>query len=616
MTGKSPLPAPSRAGTLPPLPPTVPRSAGRTQAPFPNPRGTTPAPAAGGESAPRGGGRSLGHLLVEAGRVKSEELARLEAACAAEGTTLAHHVVSEGIVRETELLELVARSLRIQVYDPERFPPDPELAGQIGAALAGRLQVVPLLRQAGALVVAMPDPTDIPAIDVVQRQSGTEIVPVVCTETQFNELMSAIYGAEAGQGFISDEIEDVVYGIEQEAGGDGDGDVRQLLDLAEGQTAVRNVNWLISLAVREGASDLHLAPERHRVQLRLRVDGILKDLPPMPRNIHASLVCRLKILGRMDIAISRVPQDGRFTARVGGREINVRVSSLPTIYGEALVMRLLDMNALVFKLPHLGLVPSDVARIEEVIQHPHGMLLAAGPTGSGKSTTLYSMLSLINRPEVNIITVEDPVEYRVNRIRQIELNTKAGMTFAGSLRAILRQDPDVIMVGEIRDSETATVAVQAALTGHLVLSTIHTNDAIGTIVRFNDMGIEPFLVASVLRGVISQRLVRRLCPKCAEPWSPPPEALAYWDLAPAAEDNYRRPVGCIHCRQTGYRGRVGIYEILTLNETLQRLILQKASEDELRRAAAAGDFHTLKQDAARKLRLGWTSPAEAAAGVV
>jgi type IV pilus assembly protein PilB len=319
----------------------------------------------------------------------------------------------------------------------------------------------------------------------------------------------------------------------------------------------------------------------------------------------------------MDIAVTRVPQDGRFTARISGREINVRVSSLPTIYGENIVMRLLDMNALVFKLDQLGMRESDVRKISQTIERPHGMILNTGPTGSGKTTTLYSVLAMLNRPEVNIITVEDPVEYRIPRIRQVELNTRAGMTFAGSLRSMLRQDPDIAMIGEIRDSETATIAIQAALTGHLVLSTVHTNNAIGTISRLIDMGIEPFLIASVLSCVIGQRLVRRVCPSCAEPWSPPPEVLGFWGLRPDSESQFVKARGCHRCRHTGYRGRVGVYEVLPISENLQSLIASRASEADLRAAAREeGNFVTMREDAAIKIQKGMTTLQEAAAKVV
>jgi type IV pilus assembly protein PilB len=445
-----------------------------------------------------------------------------------------------------------------------------------------------------------------------------EVEPVICTETEYNELMNSLYGLASGIGSMRADIEEVDYGTAQaeQESDESESKIKALMDMAEGSTAVRSVNWIITRAVREGASDIHVSPEKTHVQVRLRVDGVLKDLP-IPKSMLLSVISRLKILGRMDIAVTRVPQDGRFTARISGREINVRVSSLPTIYGENIVMRLLDMNALVFKLDQLGMRESDVRKISQTIERPHGMILNTGPTGSGKTTTLYSVLAMLNRPEVNIITVEDPVEYRIPRIRQVELNTRAGMTFAGSLRSMLRQDPDIAMIGEIRDSETATIAIQAALTGHLVLSTVHTNNAIGTISRLIDMGIEPFLIASVLSCVIGQRLVRRVCPSCAEPWSPPPEVLGFWGLMPDSESQFVKARGCHRCRHTGYRGRVGVYEVLPISENLQSLIASRASEADLRAAAREeGNFITMREDAAIKIQKGMTTLEEAAAKVV
>jgi type IV pilus assembly protein PilB len=334
--------------------------------------------------------------------------------------------------------------------------------------------------------------------------------------------------------------------------------------------------------------------------------------------MEPSVVSRLKILARMDIAVRRRPQDGRMTARVGDREFHLRVSSMPTVHGENMVLRLLGSNAPVSTFGELGMRDNDKARIERVIRRPNGLILNTGPTGSGKTTTLYTVLSQLNRPEVNIITVEDPVEYRMERIRQVELNTRAGMTFASSLRSILRQDPDIIMVGEIRDRETASIAVQASLTGHLVLSTMHTNDALGTISRLADMGIEPFLISSVLTLVIAQRLVRRICPHCARSWSPPEEALAFWQLSAeeASGADFREAVGCRHCRQTGYRGRLGIFEILEVRDQVKEAILHQAGEQAMLKAAREeSGFTVLRQDAAAKLRGGLTSMEEASSVV-
>ncbi len=566
--------------------------------------------------------KKIGEMLQQAGLLTEKQLQQAIARPRPAGMKLGQFLIREGLVREHEVVQALSEQLRVPIFLPENFPINDQLAKLVPLQLAARHQIVPLRRQSGRLLVAMPDPTDILAMDAVQEQVQLEIEPVICSESQFNELMGSLYGVSSNSGGIPDEIAEIEFGTETESTEPEtveEAEVRNLMDAAEGQTAVRNVNWVLVQAVWEGASDIHISPEKKHVRVRLRVDGVLKDLPAWPKPLHNSVVSRLKILAHMDIAVSRIPQDGRFTARVSGREIHVRVSTLPTIHGENLVLRLLDMNALVYKLDHLGMFPADRERIEKFIQRPHGLLLSTGPTGSGKTTTLYSILSLLNQPDVNIVTVEDPVEFRMERIRQVELNTRAGMTFASSLRSILRQDPDIIMVGEIRDLETGTIAMQAALTGHLVLSTMHTNDATGTITRLKDMGIQPFLVASVLRAVIAQRLVRRLCSHCAEPFTPEPAALDFWEMEPdpAGKDTFARARGCPQCRDTGYRGRLGIFETLLINESIQNSILNGRSETEIAALASSQTgFQFLKEDAAQKIRAGLTSLEEAASIVV
>lgn len=564
--------------------------------------------------------RKIGEMLVHAGLLNEKELEQAIARPRPAGMKLGQFLIREGIVREQEVIQALSEQLRVPIFRPEEYPIDDQLSKLVPLQVAAQNQIIPLQRKAQRLLVAMPDPTDILAMDAVQEEVQLEIEPLICSETEFTELMGSLYGVTSGSE-IPDQFADVDFGSEEDFSDSEteDAEVGQLLDAAEGQSAVRNVNWTLVQAVWEGASDIHISPGKNRVRVRLRVDGVLKDLPAWPKALHNSVVSRLKILGRMDIAISRLPQDGRFTARVSGREIHIRVSTLPTIHGENIVLRVLDMNALVYKLDSLGMMPDDQERIETFIQRPHGLLLSTGPTGSGKSTSLYSILSLLNRPSENIITVEDPVEFRMDRIQQVELNTRAGMTFASSLRSILRQDPDIIMVGEIRDLETGTIAMQAGLTGHLVLSTMHTNDAVGTITRLKDMGIQSFLIASVLRAVIAQRLVRRLCSHCAEPYSPDPAALKFWDLPPESPENgtYFRARGCPQCRSTGYRGRLGIFETLMIDDTIQSSILNNESENVIsRQASAQSGFHFLKEDAARKIGAGMTSLEEAATVII
>ena len=561
----------------------------------------------------------LEDMLVEEGLLSLDQYIRAQESAKPNGIKVQEYLIREGLVADTDMVNVLSSRLDIQRYDPDRYPIIPDLASTLSATLAGKHRMVPLQKLGNMLVVAMPDPTDVIDIDIVQRQLKMEVEPIICTETEYYELMNSLYGLASGIGSFLDDFEEVDYGapsLEDEVEISEESQVQALIDIAEGSNAVRSVDWIMTRAVREGASDVHVSPEKDHVNVRLRVDGRLKDLPPIPKSMLLSVVSRLKILGRMDIAVTRVPQDGRFTARLAGREINVRVSALPTIHGENIVLRLLDMDALVFKLNELGMRHSDVQKLTEVIKKPHGMILNTGPTGSGKTTTLYSVLEMLNKPDVNIITVEDPVEYRIPRIRQVELNTRAGMTFANSLRTILRQDPDIAMVGEIRDTETAEIAVQASLTGHLVLSTVHTNSAIGTISRLMDMGIKPFLIASVLSCVIGQRLVRRVCTSCAEPWLPPEDMLNFWGLRPDSESLFLKAKGCHHCRHTGYRGRTGVYEVLPVSERLQSLIANRAGEAELRAAAREeGNFTTMREDAAEKIRRGITTFEEATANV-
>lgn len=562
----------------------------------------------------------LEQMLYEEGFLSEKQLLQVQTAPRPKGIKIHDYILREGLVSEVDMVDILSVRLNVPKYDPDQYPADPDTAGLLTPSLATKHRMIPVHREKQLLIVAMPDPTEVIEMDTVQRQLEMEIEPVICTEGEFNELMNNAYGLASGARSLQDEIEQVEYGTgpdEEESEEAQASQLEELRDIAEGATAVNNVDWIITRAVREGASDVHISPEKNHVLVRLRIDGVLKDLPPIPKSMLLSVVSRLKILGRMDIAVTRIPQDGRFTARVCGREINVRVSSLPTIYGENIVMRLLDMNALVFQLKKLGMRSDDVRKIEQTIAQPHGMILNTGPTGSGKTTTLYSILSMLNRPEVNIITVEDPVEYRIPRIRQVELNRLAGMTFSGSLRSMLRQDPDIAMIGEIRDTETGNIAIQAALTGHLVLSTIHTNSAIGTVSRLMDMGIEPFLISSVLSCVIGQRLVRKVCQDCAEPWTPPAKALTFWGLEPDENANFLKAKGCSRCNHSGYRGRIGIYEVLKIDAELQPLIANGASEAVLKECAMQeGRFTTMRQDAAIKAQRGEITLEEAAAEVV
>jgi len=558
----------------------------------------------------------LGQMLVEAGLLTEEQIAQAVNREDARNMRLGEYLCSRGLVREDQVVDLLSRQLNVSRYAPEQYPINIELASLLPIEIAQRYNVVPLKREGSTLNLGMSDPTDINAYDTVEQMTQLEVVPVLCTDREINQITNSMYGSFAGLGSVLQGDSTVPGGGHtEEIGGEVEEmDVSQLLNLAEGAPAVRMVSWILAQAVREGASDVHISPEADYVQLRFRIDGKLREVPAPPKGLHLSIVSRIKILSQLDISISRIPQDGRFTALLDNREINVRVSTIPTTHGENLVLRLLDMSASTYSLNDLGMGAAELERIRETIQKPYGMILSTGPTGSGKSTSLYAALKELSRPDINIITVEDPVEYRIPKIRQVQLNTRAGMTFASGLRAILRQDPDIIMVGEIRDAETAHVATQAALTGHRVLSTVHTNDAAGAVTRLIDMGVEPFLVSSVLLVSFAQRLVRRVCEACAQAYTPTREALDYWRLPADGTPVFKRAVGCSRCQHTGYRGRTGIFEVLIVDDEIREMIARRATTMDINRAAMAGGaWRTLKDAAAEKLRLGITSAEEAMA---
>lgn len=558
----------------------------------------------------------LGELLVNGGLLTPEQLQK---ALDRDDTSmrLGEYLISKGIVREEQVVELLSHQLQVTRYNSEQYPINMELSSVIPIELAQRNKVVPLMRDERQLHLGIADPTDIQVLDSIEQMTQLEVIPVLCTNREINQLTNSVYGSFAGlgsalQGVKAEPSEGEDTSTSLEAGEVEEMDVGQLMNLAEGAPVVRMVSWILAQAVREGASDVHISPEADFIQLRFRIDGKLREVPAPPRNLHLSIVSRIKILSQMDISISRIPQDGRFTVLLDNREINVRVSTLPTTHGENVVLRLLDMSSSTYAMEDLGMETGELIKMREAIAKPYGMILSTGPTGSGKTTSLYAMLQELNDPELNVITVEDPVEYRIPRIRQVQLNVRAGMTFASGLRSILRQDPDIIMVGEIRDAETAHIATQAALTGHRVLSTVHTNDAAGAVTRLIDMGIEPFLVSSVLLVSFAQRLVRRVCENCGQWYEPTPEARTYWGIETDASIRFRKGNGCDSCQQTGYRGRAGIFEVLVVDDIIRELIARRATTLEINKAARqGGTWRSLKDAATAKLCAGLTSAEEA-----
>ena len=561
----------------------------------------------------------LGEILIKQGILTEEALAKILNDQKKTNLKIGQFLIRQGILQEKQIIDLLCEQLNLKKYQINKFPLDLDLVRFIPIDFAQKNQVVPLKLQGNLLTVGVVDPLEVKTFDSIEKLTNMEVEPVICSELEINQLINSMYGMQSDLGDIMENMEIESKGKDDDSETQEEVQITSLQDQAGEALVVRLTNSIFAQAVRSRASDIHISPQQNTVQLRFRIDGKLIEMPSPPKTVFLSVIARLKIIANMDITVSRVPQDGRFTLKLEKKEINVRVSSIPTIHGENIVMRLLDMSAGIYTLDSLGMDAEDMAKIESMCIKPYGMILSTGPTGSGKSTSLYAILNSINKPDINIITLEDPVEYRVNDIRQVQLNTKAGMTFASGLRSILRQDPDVIMVGEIRDAETAAVSVQAAQTGHRVLSTVHTNDAAGVITRFIDMGIEPFLISSVLIVSFAQRLVRTVCPYCKEPYIPPAKALALFGITETEikNANFQRGKGCNQCKNTGYKGRTGVFEVLAIDEMIQDMIVNQRSSPEITRAAvAAGKLKTLQKDAALKVVRGITTLEEAASAVM
>ena len=553
---------------------------------------------------------SFGELLVTQGLISAEDLERAVAQQKAGGKSLGRVLIEMKVMTEAGLVAGLARHLGLEYVDLAERQIDPVASTAVSEALCRRYTILPIgFDPSGVLVVATSDPSNVLALDDIRSASGRQVRPVVATRT---DVLAAIDRMTR----MSDSVEDLA---EQIAGDDDLGELAMLQEIVDDAPIVRFVNTVINGAVQDRASDIHIEPTEDAVRVRYRVDGVLHEVTTQPRRAHAAIVSRLKIMAELDIAERRLPQDGRISLRSSGRAIDLRVSSLPTVYGEKIVMRILDKSSILLELSDLGFVTSNYERYERSFRKPYGMILVTGPTGSGKSTTLYATLNAINRPDVNIVTVEDPVEYRLAGINQVQINAKAGLTFAGALRSILRQDPDIVLVGEMRDHETAQMGMEAALTGHLVLSTLHTNDAPSAVTRLTEMGIDPFLVGSAVDVVLAQRLARRLCSRCKVPHEPTDSELAAAGLVldeGEAMPTLHRPGGCGHCAKTGYRGRLAIHEVMPVTEDIERLIVDRASTDEIAQTARVAGMHTLREDGLAKVLLGETTLEEIARVIV
>jgi len=499
-------------------------------------------------------------------------------------------------------------SIAYQRYDRLVETIDPAVIPIIPENMAKTFNLIAVARQDHKLTVAMADPWDVVAIDTLRAGTGFDIEPVIADREEILKAIDKYYGEDID---LEKSIQDLVK-IEDREQKEPEPDVEQLLVEADDAPVVRLVNLILLRALEERASDIHIEPREKEISVRIRVDGHLRPITPPPKSMQSAIISRVKILGNLDIAERRIPQDGRCRIKVKHKDVDIRISTLPTIHGEKVVMRLLDKSNLFLNIEDLGFDPRALRRFIRAIERPHGMLLVTGPTGSGKTTTLYSALNHINSPEKNIVTVENPVEYELEGINQVQARPEIGLTFAAALRSILRQDPDVVMIGEIRDLETAKIAVQAAQTGHLVFSTLHTNDAVSSIDRLINIGVEPYLIASSLNMVIAQRLVRRVCERCKRLCSLPEELLYHLGEKVVSCDKFKyyKGVGCEYCAGTGYRGRLAIYEIFEVDRRISELILSRASEGELRDEATRSGMVPLLENGLRKVEEGLTTVEE------
>ena len=544
--------------------------------------------------------RSLGQILVDRGLISLEELHAAEAEQRETGRRLGRVLVDQKAVTEKDLVAALATQIGMTFVDLEDTEVDARATTLLSEKVMRRYGVLPIGFEDGRLVVAMSDPANVVAVDDVRTMTKMEVKPVVATK---DDLTAAI-GKYAS---MSEDIEAIA---EDLAGASGDSDLADLEAVTEDAPIVKFVNVLITQAVADGASDIHIEPGERELRVRYRIDGVLHEVMRSPRSIQNGVISRLKIMADVDIAERRIPQDGRIGLTVHGKQIDLRFSTLPTVYGEKVVMRILDKTSVMLSLDDLGFLDHNLKRFEEAYRKPYGMILVTGPTGSGKSTTLYATLNVVNQEGVNIITTEDPVEYRLPGISQVQVNNKVGLSFASALRSILRQDPDIVLVGEMRDRETAQIGVEAALTGHLVLSTLHTNDAPSAVTRLTEMGIEPFLVGSAVDCVLAQRLARRVCSRCVEMVRPEAELLK----AAGFDDDIvdERPEvpearGCSACSKTGYRGRLAIHEVMTVTEEIERLAVARASGEEITRTAVEQGMRQLREDGLAKVLLGRTT---------
>ena len=542
--------------------------------------------------------KKLGEILLESGLVTATQLQAALAEQKVTGEKIGEILIKKGWITHEELERSLVTQSGISKFNLSGYIIEPQVIEYVPEEFARKYKLIPVFVVENTLTVAMLDPSNVYIIDELERMTKLKVEPVLVEELEIKKAQDQGYGG-------SGALKDLVASIDKSKLAEGE-------KLGEEAPIIKVVNHLIIEAVQMKASDIHIEPEEKALNVRYRVDGMLHHQSPLPKDLAGAIISRFKIMAGLDIAEKRLPQDGRLMMKIGAKNIDFRVSTCPTVHGENVVLRILDKSGLVLGLESLGFPHREFELLKELIEAPYGVFLVTGPTGSGKTTTLYSSLKMLNKEDVNIMTIEDPVEYQFPGIRQVQVNPVAGLVFASALRSFLRQDPNIIMVGEIRDRETAEISVQAALTGHLVLSTLHTNDSPSAFTRLINMGVEPFLVSSSLLGVLAQRLVRKVCDKCKVSYEPSEDLLKSIGLEDKIGTNikFNKGRGCQLCSMSGYRGRIGIYELLKVTPAIQQLILKKSSADDVRAVAIKEGLTTLRQAAIDKLLLGITSAEE------
>jgi type IV pilus assembly protein PilB len=545
----------------------------------------------------------LGVVLVKSGIITIEQLGEALARAKERGCNMARVLIEDKLLTEEQFVGTLAEQLGLEFVDLATYPVDPAAVRLVSDTLARRYLALPIGWWEGRLIVAMADPSNVFAIDDIRTLTGADVRQVVATAEAVTAAINKYHRRDSEAEHMSAEASASSAPMEDDR-------LSSVREVREDAPIVRLVNLLITQAITDRASDIHVEPTGKDVRVRYRIDGVLHEVMRSPRNIQNGIISRLKVMADINIAERRIPQDGRITTSIEGRPVDLRVATLPTIHGEKVVMRILDNGTASLRLADLGFLPPNMRRYEMSYTKPYGTVLVTGPTGSGKTTTLYATLNILNKPTKNVITVEDPVEYQLEGINQIQVNAKAGMTFASALRTILRADPDIILVGEIRDRETASIAVEAALTGHLVLSTIHTNDASTTPNRLIEMGVEPFLVGSALDCIVAQRLARKLCERCKQAYPTEEaklESMGWESTGLPLPERLFRAGGCQVCGKTGYSGRFAVHEVLNINEEIERMIVEHAHAEDIRKAAVADGMVTLRQAGLMSAATGITS---------